>query len=385
MKILRYIELKSNYADRLLRKLLVYSLIAVFGANAVAQSLGDLAREERQKKASAERSGSAKRKTLSNLDDAQPPATTPNGQTRNANSGTHQRLQIDSPVDGAIVHPGEIITVRVTSPTDHSWSALTVLTKLSDAMPTEAHSVPAEFSITIPSNIDTSGRYALTAFGKTAAGDLVESDSINVNVERSDMPVSLSEVNFSHLFAEAPGQTYNLLILAHFADGKMLDVRESGKLSFRSTDTKIASVDAMGAVRAVAPGTASIVVSYGNPHGPDVSLTLPITVERFQVTFSPSSLEFGELQVGRNASLSIKVTNNSVSDSQLRIKAITTTGFYSATNNCISSSPLALDATCEITVTFKPAAPGQSPGTLSIDSSSRGVSSVILMSGVGVK
>ena len=149
MKIIRYIELKSNFADRLLRKLLVYGLIVVFGANAIAQSLGDLAREERQKKASAERSG-AKRKTLSNLDDAQPPATTPNGQTRNANSGTHQRLQIDSPADGAIVHPGETITVQVTSPTDRNWSALTVLTKLSDAVAAEAHSVPAEFSITIP-------------------------------------------------------------------------------------------------------------------------------------------------------------------------------------------------------------------------------------------
>lgn len=370
---------------KLLRKSLAYSLIVVFGASAIAQSLGGIAREERQKKASAGRSGNSKQKTISNIDDAQAPATTPNGQTRNANPGTHQRLQIDSPVDGTIVHPGETITVRVTSPTDRSWSVLTVLTKLSDAMPTEAHSVPGEFSITIPSNIDTSGRYALTAFGTTAAGELVESDSINVDVERSDMPVSLSEVNSSSLFAVAPGQTYNLLILAHFADGKMLDVRESGKLAFHSTDPKIATVDATGAVRAVAPGTASIIVTYGNLHGPDVSLTIPVTVERFEVTFSPSSLDFGEVQVGRNASLSVKVTNNSVSDSQLRIKAITATGSYSATDNCISSSPLALDAVCEITVTFKPPAPCQNPGTLSIDSSSSGVSSVILMSGIGVK
>lgn len=385
MKILRYIEFKSDYACRLLRASLAYSLVVVFGASVIAQSLGDIAREERQKKAAAGRSGAAKQKTISNIDDVQASATTPNGQTRNANPGTHQRLRIDLPADGTIVHPGETITVRVTSSTDHSWSVLTVLTKLSDAMPAEAHSVPAEFSITIPSNIDTSGRYALTAFGTTATGDLVESDSINLDVERSDMPVSLSEVNFSSLIMEAPGQTHDLLVLAHFADGKMLDVRESGKLAFHSTDPKIATVDATGAVRAVAPGTASIIVTYGNPHGSDVNLTIPVTVERFQVSFSPSSLDFGEVQVGRNASLSVKVTNNSKSDSQLRIKSITATGFYAATDNCISSSPLALDALCEITVTFKPAAPGQSPGTLSIDSSSSGVSSVILMSGIGVK
>jgi hypothetical protein len=334
---------KYMAACRLLRELLVYSLIAVFGASAIAQSLGDIAREERQKKASAERSGTAKQKTISNIDDVQPPAT---GQTHNANSGAHQRLQIESPADGTIVHLGETIKVRVASSTDRSWAVLTVLTQISDVVvPAEAHSVPAEFSITIPSNVDTSGPYALTAMGRTAAGELVESDAINIAVERSDMPVSLSEVNFSSLIAQAPGQTHDLLILAHFADGKMMDVRESGKLAFRSTDTKIATVDATGTVRAVASGTASIIVSYRNPNGPDVSLTIPVTIERFLVTFSPSSLDFGEVQVGKNASLSIKVTNNSKSDSQLRIKAITSTGFYSATDNCISSSPLAVDAT----------------------------------------
>ena len=372
-------------ACRLLRESLAYSLIAVLGSGAIAQSLGDLAREERQKKASAARNGTAKQKTLSNIEDAQTPAAASNSQTHNAISATQQRLQIASPADGTIVHPGETVTVRVTSPTDRSWSALTVLTKLSDAVPAEAHSVPAEFSITNPSKIDTSGRYTITAMGRSISGELVESDSIDLDVERSDMPISLSEVNFSHLFAEAPGQTYNLLILAHFADGGMMDVSESDRLTFRSTDTKIASVDATGAVRAVTPGTASIIVSYKNLHGPEVRLTIPVTVEPFEVTFSPSSLDFGEVQVGRSASLSVKITNNSESDSQLRIKAISTTGFYSSTDTCISSSPLAMGATCEITVTFKPVAPSQSPGTLSVVSSSSGVPSVISMSGIGVK
>jgi hypothetical protein len=255
----------------------------------MAQSLGDLAREQRQKKASAAPSDTTKQKTFSNLDDPQPQAITPNGQTAR------------------------------------------------DATP------------------------------------------------RPDMPVSLSELNVTHLIAEAQGQTYPLLILAHFSDGSVLDTRELGKVTFHSTDTKIVTVDATGTAMAMATGTASIIVSYGNPNGPDLRLTIPVTVERFQVTFSPSSLDFGNVQVGRSASLSVTATNNSFSDMHLMIKAVTATGFYSETDNCTFLSPLAVGATCEITATFTPVAPGQSPGTLSIPNSSSSVPSVILMSGIGVK
>jgi hypothetical protein len=135
----------------------------------------------------------------------------------------------------------------------------------------------------------------------------------------------------------------------------------------------------------VATGTAGIIVSYRNPSGPDVRLTIPVTVERFQVTFSPSSLDFGNVWVGSSASLSVTVTNNTFSNMLLMIKAITASGPYSEKDNCTSSSPLAVGAKCEIRVTFTPAEPRQSPGTLNIVDSASGVASVILMSGNGVK
>jgi uncharacterized protein YjdB len=145
------------------------------------------------------------------------------------------------------------------------------------------------------------------------------------------MPVSLSELNLSSLIAEAQGQTYPLLILAHFSDGSVQDTRDSGRVTFHSTDTKIVTVDAAGTVMAVATGTASIIVSYGNPNGPDLRFTIPVTVERFQVTLSPSSLDFGNVQVGRSASLSVTATNNSFSDMHLMIKAVTASGPYRLT------------------------------------------------------
>jgi len=373
-------------ARRFPRELLAYSLIAVFGASASAQSLGDLAREQREKKTSAAHSDAAKEKVFSNVDNPQPQATTPNGQrTRHATVGGQSLLQIDSPADGTIFSPGQTIKVRVTSPTDRTWAFVAVLATISDVPPSEpAHALPAEFSLTIPSKAEI-GRYTLTAMGRTTAGQLEESDPIDIVVERPDMPVSLSELNSPSLIMEAQGQTYPLLILAHFADGSVMDTRESGKITFHSTDTKIVTVDETGTARAVATGTAAIIVSYRNPNGPDLRLTIPVTVLRFQLTFAPRSLDFGEVPVGSSANLSVTVTNNSVSDSLLMIKAVEATGPYSETNNCISSSPLALDATCEVTVTFTPAAPGQSPGTLSIPNSSSGATSVILLSGIGLK
>jgi centrosomal CEP192-like protein len=352
----------------------------------MAQSLGDVAREERQKKTSAAQGDAAKQKVFSNLDDPQAQAVMPNGQTpRKAGQGGQQRLQIESPPDGTVVHPGETIKVRVTSSTDRTWSSLLVVSPVS-GLPSNVvtQSVPAELAVTIPSDVDKAGQYPFTAMGTTTSGELVESASITLDVERPDMPVSLWS-QFESLIFEAKGQSGPMMLTATFSDGKVLEVTESPNVTYRSTDTKVVTVDEAGTATAVETGTAAIIVSYKNPNGPDLRLTIPVTVERFQVTFSPSSLDFGNVRVGSSASLSVTATNNAVSDSQLMIKAVSTTGPYLETNNCVSSSPLALDATCQITVTFTPTAPGKSPGTLSIPNSSSGVPSVILMSGIGVK
>jgi hypothetical protein len=50
----------------------------------------------------------------------------------------------------------------------------------------------------------------------------------------------------------------------------------------------------------------------------------------------------------------------------LTVLDVRTVGDFTQTNNCISSSPLALDAECIITVTFGPMAVGPRAGTLTI-------------------
>ncbi|HEY2361332.1 MAG TPA: choice-of-anchor D domain-containing protein [Candidatus Angelobacter sp.] len=371
-------------ARRVCGKLLTYGLIAILGVSAAAQSLGELAREERQKKAS--QSGVASPKVFSNLDNppAQGTTSTP-PTTRHAMPAGESLLQIDSPADGTVFNPGQTVRVRVTSQTGHVWSFVDVGSDIPGALLAEpAYSVPADFSITIPSDISLR-RYPLRAMGRTAAGELAESAYIEIDVERLDMPVSLSQVNGNSLIFEAPGQTVPLLTLATFSDGQVLDVSESSHLSFYSTDTKIVTVDETGAVTAVETGAAAIIISYKNPNGPARELRIPVTVLRFELGLTPSALDFGKVPIGKSASLTVIATNNSVSDSQMRIKAITVTGPYRETDNCSSSSVLALDASCLITVTFTPTAEGRFPGTLSISNSSSSLPSEILLTGVGVK
>lgn len=350
----------------------------------MAQSLGDLAREERQKKTPAAQGDTGKQKVFSNLDDPQAQAVMPNGQTaRKAAHEGQQRLQIESPADGTVVHPGQTIKVRVTSSTDRTLSSLFVLSPLSDLPPNVvSKSVPVELVVTIPSNVEKAGPYPFRAMGTTPAGELVESDFITLDVERDDMPVSLWSQFDKHFFT-AKGQSVPMMLTATFSDGKIIEVKESASINYHSTDTKVVTVDEAGTATAVETGTAAIIVSYKNPNGPDVRLTIPVEVERFQITFSPSSLDFGNVQVGSSASLSVMANNNSVSGIPLGIKAVSTTAPYSETNNCISSSPLAMDVTCQITITFRPTETGLSKRDLSvIDSFGE---SLISISGIGVK
>jgi hypothetical protein len=258
-----------------------------------------------------------------------------------------------------------------------------VVSPLSDLPPdVVTQSVPLELAVTIPSDVNKAGTYPFKAMGTTTSGELVESDPITLDVERDDMPVSLWSQFDKHFFA-ARGQSGPMMLTATFSDGKIIEVTESPNVTYRSTDTKVVTVDKAGTATAVETGTAAIIVSYKNPNGPDVRLTIPVEVERFQMTFSPSSLDFGNVQIGSSASLSVTANNNSVSGIPLRIKAVSTTAPYSETNNCISSSPLAMDVTCELTITFRPTETGLSKRDLSvIDSFGE---SLISISGIGVK
>ena len=369
-------------ARRLLRELLACSLVAVFGASATAQSLGDVARDQRQKKASAEHSDAAKRMVFSNVDNPPAQASTPNGRTARTDSvGGQAALLISSPLDGTTVNPGETVIASVVSPAGVSFTHIGVLGENPLGVSDMATSLPAQFSIVIPSELGCR-RYMLTAMGVTTAGESVESAPVSIDVERPDTPVSLSP-QFTTLTMEAQGQTVQMTLLATFSDGRVLPVSESSYVSYESTNTAIATVDRFGTTTAVAPGTASIRITYANPNGGSVQRSVPVTLLAPQLTPLPTALVFGgesAVKMGTTATLQLTLKNTTVSDSSLRIKSITISGDYSETDDC-RAGPLPLDGTCTVKVTFAPTAPGERKGAMSVVNSASGAEMIIPLDG----
>ena len=117
-----------------------------------------------------------------------------------------------------------------------------------------------------------------------------------------------------------------------------------------------------------APGSPQTVYLSGTGTGPSLLL-------------SPNSLTFASQAIGStSAAQPVTLTNNGTM--ALTLGSIAVSGDFAQTNTCPSgSTPLAVNATCTISVTFTPTASGSHGGTLSV--SATGASASIGLSGTG--
>jgi len=221
-------------------------------------------------------------------------------------------LQITSPSNGTIVNPGQTLSVSVTSPAGATFTQVDVIGEAPIGISAVGSSLPAQFSLSIPSDIDC-GQYRLTAEGTTTTGQTAESASIIIDVERPDLPVSLSTFP-SGIFLQQPSQTIPLIVMGTFADGSILDVTGSSYVSYTSGNTAVATVDQHGMVTAVAPGSGYIKATYslgGNSVQVSVPVSFPATgggatASNFLLSISPGSQT---IMPGQTASFSVQATS----------------------------------------------------------------------------
>ena len=189
-------------------------------------------------------------------------------------------LQIISPVEHAIFNPGQAIPITVASPAGLSFKAVGVVGETILGLGNIATSVPAKFSLTIPKS-PASGEYALTAFGITSSGQSFHTNPVLVDVEYPGPALGLS-TSMPGIFFLAKGERANLSFVATFDVGVEADVTASTMMSFVSSDTHIATVDASSGrliVTAVGPGNATVTATYG--HGAtSIPLSIPVTNSR---------------------------------------------------------------------------------------------------------
>jgi hypothetical protein len=103
------------------------------------------------------------------------------------------------------------------------------------------------------------------------------------------------------------------------------------------------------------------------------------------VAFSPPGLDFGAVSVGSTSGASTVQLTNSGS-SPLAISSISASGDFQATDNCPRGpATLAASASCTITLTFTPTAPGARTGTLTVTDNAGDSPQLYGLKGVGAK
>lgn len=289
-------------------------------------------------------------------------------------------LQITAPTAGTIVNPGQTISVTVTSPANASVSSVGVIGQDPIGFSSPATSVPAQFSITIPTSI-ACRKFMLTAVGATSSGQSAESATILIDVERPDIPTALNP-QIPSLSFKALGEQFPLVMLANFSDGSVLDVTESSNVTYFSANTSVATVDANGMVTGGGAGSTSITATY-SLGGQNIQAVIPVTVPPPVMTVSPVFLTFGSQNLGTTSSaqqLTVANTNNA----NLRIVSVSATGDFAETDNCMSSSPLAPGATCTLNVTFTPSTIGVRQGSISMANGTISIPSTVSLTGTAI-
>src|SRR4029077_14480679 len=144
------------------------------------------------------------------------------------------------------------------------------------------------------------------------SGQNVMSRPIEIDVERPDMPVALSEQNHSRQFTfQGRGESDRLTMLARFADGQVFDVTESSYIEYSSSDTRVATVDQYGLITAMGIGETTVRATYRK--GAETrSMEFPVQLDSLDLTATPNALDFGRQAVGApSAPKQIVVTNTS--------------------------------------------------------------------------
>ena len=289
-------------------------------------------------------------------------------------------LQITSPVDSAVVNPGQTLSVVVTSPANASFSEVGVIGEDPIGFGSTSTSVPATLSVSVPTSI-ACRKFMLTAIGATTSGQAARSATVLIDVERADMPTALSP-QIAGVSLEVLGEQFPLVLLAQFSDGSILDVTEASYVTYASANTSVAAVDANGMVTGGSAGSTTITATY-TLNGENVQTTVPVTVPPPVMTVNPVSLSFTSQNVGTTSSAQqIMVTNTGTGP--LRMLGVSASGDFAETDNCTSSSPLAVNASCAVNVTFTPSSAGSRSGALGITNGFNVVSATLALAGTGI-
>lgn len=177
-----------------------------------------------------------------------------------------------------------------------------------------------------------------------------------------------------------PGYDLPIRLEATFGDGTSVSANESVRVSFASSDERVALVDKRGRVSAVGVGNATITATYDAE--PVLRTTVAVTVEPPSLSAVPSTLTFAAQPVGASASLAVVLTNSR--RAPVSVDELKAGGDFSVTGDCVARSPLAPGESCGATVTYTPSKPGAVRAVLKIGTSLDSISEGVPLFGEGL-
>ncbi len=182
-------------------------------------------------------------------------------------------LRIISPAGGATVHPGEsvIVTVDVSPQSAFEIVLVNAPTPLGKGKQV-LKAPPYQFTIEVPRDTRPD-KYAITALGITPAKQFIYSNPVEILVERSDLPVSMSVYPVVADFTM--DQKRYLQVTGTYADMTTADLTQSSRIKYASDAPAVATVSPQGIVTPVSPGSTKLVITYGN-----LKLEVPVRVHR---------------------------------------------------------------------------------------------------------
>ena len=246
--------------------------------------------------------------------------------------------------------------------------------------PIVVRSLPATVAVPIPAEMAL-GPFPLSALAENPAGGMIDADRLIVDVERPDLPERLW-VQSTRVHFDGPGTSLPTLLLAIFTDGAKLDARDSTRVTYTSSDPRVATVDAHGLVMSGAPGRAIVTVTY-RVGSQQRQLPIPIVVEVPPVTPSVYTVTFGTARIGVPVTRAVVLTNSR--DLPITILSVASESGpdLTQTNNCEKELPAG--ASCRVVLTFTPTEAGPSEGYLQVSSDANGLPYRIPLSGTGIR
>lgn len=170
---------------------------------------------------------------------------------------TQPLLQITSPADGTVVHPGDSVSVVVTPAAGVTFQEVAIFPHDPLVSGQVLTSPPYDFTVQVPSTTPP-GKYGLVAMGATTQDQTAYSPGIFLDVEPS-AAISSIKVYPASIVMDHVGEGIPLAVTGIFADGTSADITRSTGISYSSSDPTVATVDSYGVVRAVGTGCAECV------------------------------------------------------------------------------------------------------------------------------